>query len=119
MITIAMQDRDLLFENGDFKLTENEFEVSQCVEIDLGINQGDWFLNLLKGTDHSLILEKSSDAMARAEVYRVLGNEDRIDTINNVEVVSDRKRRVRSIYFDVTLVDGTELEKEVVLDVGS
>ncbi|WP_332649651.1 hypothetical protein [Lysinibacillus sp. 54212] len=118
MINLALKDRDLLFENGDFSLIENEKDVAQCIEIDLGSNIGDWFLNLLSGTDHDLLLGKTTDAQARAEIFRVLGNEERIATINSVDVISHTKNREREILFDVTLGDGTNLREGVQLDVG-
>lgn len=111
-----MVDGDLRFENGDFVMVDGADEVTQCIEIDLGTDIGDWFLNELAGTDHSKILDKSTDEEARAEIFRVLGNEPRVEEINSVEIRSDTKQRVRAIYFDVTLIDGTALQKE--LDIG-
>lgn len=118
MKTIALNDRDLLFVNGDFQMIAEEEEVCQCLEIEFGTNQKDWFLNLLYGADHKAFLEKSTDAQARAEAFRVLGNEERVRTINSVEIFSDKTRRERLIKYDVTLTDDTNLSREVSLDVG-
>lgn len=118
MKTVALEERDLLFVNGDFQLIAEEEEVAQCLELEFGTGQEDWFLNLMYGADHKAFLEKSTDAQARAEVFRVLGNEERVRTINSVEIISDKARRERLIKFDVTLVDDTNLSREVSLDVG-
>lgn len=118
MKTLALQDGDLVYKNGDFQLIEGVDEVNQCIEIDLGTNQGDWDLNLLKGTDQSLLFDKSTDEQARAEIFRVLGNEERIESINSVEIISDTVNRVRKIHFDITLETGETLQREVNLDVG-
>lgn len=113
MKTLGMIDSDLRFENGDFVMVDGVEEVTQCIEIDLGTNVKEWFLNELAGADHSKILDKSTDEEARAEIFRVLGNEPRIAEINSVEIKSDTQQRVRAIYFDVTLIDGAHLVKEV------
>lgn len=113
MKTLGMLEGDLRFENGDFVLVEDVEEVIQCIEIDFGTNVKEWFLNELTGADHSKILDNSTDDEARAEILRVLANEERIEEINRVEIKSDTKKRVRAIYFDVTLVDGTSVQREV------
>lgn len=115
MKTLGLSDGDLRFENGDFVMIDGPDEVAQCIEISFGTNLGEWFLNEEAGTEHMLLLEKTTDEEARAEVLRVLSQEERIATIDEVTVTTDTKARKRTIYYVVTLVDGVVLEREVTL----
>lgn len=116
MKDLGLHDRDLNFENGDFILIENAKVIAQRIELDLGTYLEDWFLNLFVGMDYEQILGKSTEAQARAEVFRVLGQEPEIATINSVEIKSDTVKRVREIFFDVTLQDGSDLREGVLID---
>ena len=113
MKTLALLSGDLLFENGDFKLDEDKKEVAQCICISLGTNLKEWFLNEESGLDFKRVLEKSTKDEARAEVIRVLSQEERIREINSVEI--NDANRVRKINFVVTLMDGTVIREEVVV----
>lgn len=113
--TLALLNGDLSFENGDFQLIDGEHEVGQCITISLGTNLKEWFLNENFGIDRLLLVEKSTEEQVRAEVMRVLAQEERITEINSVEIISDTSKRTRTIHFNVTLVDGTQLNDEVVV----
>ncbi len=113
MKTLALSKGDLLFENGDFKLDEGEKEVTQCIGISLGTNLKEWFLNEAAGLDFKRVLEKSTKEEARAEVMRVLSQEERIREINSIEIKD--VNRIRMIDYSVTLIDGTVLSEEVVV----
>lgn len=116
MKTLALFENDLEFENGDFKLVESEEEVAHCLAISLGTNLKEWFLNEEFGIDFTMLRGKSSEDEVRAEVMRVIAQENRVDTINSVNISSDTQNRKRSITFDVTLVDGFNLVREVAID---
>lgn len=113
MKTLALLSGDLLFENGDFKLDEDEKEVAQCIAISLGTNLKEWFLNEALGLDFKRVLEKSTKDEARAEVMRVLSQEERIRQIDSVEIKD--VNRIRTINFVVTLLDGAVIREEVVV----
>ncbi|WP_346235739.1 DUF2634 domain-containing protein [Lysinibacillus telephonicus] len=113
MKTLGLLNGDLNLENGDFVLIEGPEEIAQCIAISFGTNLKEWFLNEEEGLDFTKILEKSTDDEARAEVLRVLSKEDRIATIDSLEIVNDYKSRKRTIKYTVTLVDGTTLSEEV------
>ncbi|WP_313893849.1 hypothetical protein [Psychrobacillus sp.] len=114
MKTIELtDDGDLLFENGDFKLIEGVQEVKQVLTISLSTNLKEWFLNLDLGLDFMKILEKPTDEEIRSEIIRVIGQEERVDIINDVEIVQDRKLRKLSVKYNVQLIDGQTLSEEV------
>lgn len=115
MKTLELLNGDLVFESGDFKLVEGEKEVAQCIAISVGSNLKEWFLNQEFGTDFNLLLGKTSKDEARAEVMRVIAQEERVDVINNIDIIDDRVNRVRTILFSVELIDGTILEDEVII----
>lgn len=113
MKTLTLLNGDLHFESGDFKLDADEKEVAQCIGISLGTNLKEWFLNEAAGLDFKRVLEKSTKDEARAEVMRVLSQEERIREITSVEIKD--ANRIRTIAFSVTLIDGTILNEEVVI----
>lgn len=115
MKALELLNGDLVFGNGDFKLIKGEKEVAQCIAISIGTNLKEWFLNESFGTDFNLLLGKSTKDEARAEVMRVIAQEDRVVEINNIDIIDDRSNRVRVILFNVKLTDGTILEDEVVI----
>lgn len=108
-------DGDLLFENGDFNLIEGAQEVKQLLTISLSTNLKEWFLNPDLGLDFMKLLEKPSDEDIRSEIIRVLGQEERVEIINGVEIVQDRKLRKLKVRYEVQLIDGQTLSEEVVL----
>lgn len=113
MKTLGLLNGDLRFENGDFVMIEGPEEIAQCIEISLGTNLKEWFLNQEVGLDFTKVLEKSTDDEARAEVLRVIAQEERVSMIDNLEIINDFKNRQRLIKYTVTLIDGTTLNKEV------
>lgn len=116
MKTLALtDDGDLLLENGDFKLIEGVLEVKQVLTISLSTNLKEWFLNPDLGLDFIKLLEKPTDEEIRSEIIRVIGQEERVELINDVQIVQDRKLRKLSIKYDVQLIDGQTLNEEVVL----
>lgn len=115
MKTLGLIDGDLRFENGDFIIIDGPEEVAQCIEVSFGTNLGEWFLNEAAGTEHMRLLEKTTDNEARAEALRVLSQEERIENIESLTVLTDKKVRKRTISYVVTLIDGVVLEREVVL----
>lgn len=108
-------DGDLLFENGDFKLIEGVQEVKQVLTISLSTNLKEWFLNPDLGLDFMQLLEKPSDEEIRSEIMRVIGQEERVEIINDVQIVQNRKDRQLSVRYEVQLIDGQTLSEEVVL----
>lgn len=115
MKTLGLINGDLRFENGDFVLVEGPEEVAQCIEISFGTNLGEWFLNEATGAEHMRFLEKTTDDEARAEALRVLSQEERVETIESLTVITNKKERKRTITYIVTLVEGVVLEREVFL----
>lgn len=116
MKTLKLIDGDIDFINSDFVVIDGAEEVAQCIELSLNINLSEWFLDENKGTEHMRLLDQSTDDEARAEVIRVLSQEERIAEIESVVVTSDYKQRKRAIDYVVQLVDGATLERTVTLD---
>lgn len=111
MKTLGLINGDLRFENNDFVMIEGSEEIAQCIEIELSTNLKEWFLNEDYGLDFMKVLGKSTDDMARAEVARVIGNEERVSSIEELTITNDK--RTRNISYIATLTDGTTLNEEV------
>ncbi|MDA6963126.1 hypothetical protein OSM87_26005, partial [Escherichia coli] len=57
----------------------------------------------------------SNDEEARAEILRVLSQEERVASIDNLTISNDFTNRIRTIQYSVTLIDGSTLNDEVIL----
>lgn len=113
MKTFSLQDGDLVFDKGDFTIIEGTQELQQCLEIMLSTNLGEWFLNEDFGFNYHLALEKPEDEEVQAEIARVLAQEERVSTIDEITTGQDRKRRKLEANYTVTLVDGETITNEV------
>lgn len=116
MFSLRLKDGDLVISGGDLELVEDIEEIAQCVEVVLGTNKNEWFLNPELGIDYSKVVDKSTETQARNEIILGIAQEPRIDTINELTVTDDRKNRKRAINFKATSVEGEEVEREVMID---
>lgn len=97
-------------------MIEGPEEVKQCIEIVLGTNKEEWFLNPELGVDRLKILDKSTDEQARHEIIQGIAQEPRIDTIDEIDITVDKGTRTRYISFSATLTNGDTIESEVTID---
>ncbi|MBD8026415.1 DUF2634 domain-containing protein [Ureibacillus sp. Re31] len=118
MIDLALKDGDLIVVDDDFTTIDGPESSAQGLEISLGTNLKEWFLDEEFGLDFNRILGKSTDEEARAEILRALAQDEEIDTIDSLEIISNYQDRKRKISFTVTLVDGNAISREVYLDAG-
>lgn len=118
MIDLALKDGDLNIEDDDFTVVDGPESTTQGVAISLGTNLKEWFLDEEFGLDFNKILGKSTDEEARAEILRAIAQDEEIDTIDSLEIISDYQNRKRKISFTLTLVDGNTISREVDLDAG-
>lgn len=116
MKTIKVTDGDLAFNNGDFVTIEGPEEIKQSLEIVLGTNKEEWFLNPEMGIDFSRLLDKSSERQSRSEIIQGIGQEPMIDTVERITVTSDVVNRIRHIQFEAKTFDGERIEGEVITD---
>lgn len=116
MKTLALKDGDLIFKNGDLQLFHDTDEIRQSIELELGTNLAEWFLNEERGTDFTVFQGKPTDDEVIEEVARVIANEERVELFSEIEVIQDRKARKMTVKFTVQEIEtGATIEQEVSL----
>ncbi|MEY9097063.1 DUF2634 domain-containing protein [Paenibacillus sp. RC84] len=119
MLSLKLQDGDLVFENGELVMIEGPEELRQCVEINLSTNKGEWFLNPNAGIRFSRFLGKNpSEEAMRDEIRKGLLQDTRIKTVDDISFEYDRPNRMMNITFRATATDGEEIRGEVPVNVG-
>ena len=109
MKTIGLHNGDLIFKDGDFEMIGERNEIAQCLEIMLSTHLGEWFLNQDFGFNYHLALEKPNDDEIQAEVARVIAQEERVESIGEITIRSDKKKRTSIIYYEVMVRDTQEI----------
>jgi len=115
VFSLLIRDGDIVIEDGELQLVEGEDEVAQCVDVALNTNQGEWFFNPNMGIDYSKVLGKSTDAEARNTVIQGISQETRIDTIDELNINTNRADRTREISFKASSDEGV-VESEVTIN---
>lgn len=113
MKSLLLSNGDLVISQGDLQLVEGNDEIKQCVEVSLGTNRAEWFLNPEIGLSFEHVLGKATDDQISAEISLAISQEPRINTIEVLEIARDNKRRKLEVYFEGTTVDGDTIEGEV------
>jgi phage baseplate assembly protein W len=115
---LKLIDGDLAFENGDFQVVEDKEEIQQCIGIVLGTNKGECFWNPELGIRFLNLVEKPTDEKIRNEILDGLSQEDRIDTLEDIQITRDTKKRKLIISFTSDLTNGETLESVVTTRAG-
>jgi phage baseplate assembly protein W len=115
---LKLIDGDLAFENGDFPIIDGKEEIQQCIGIVLGTNKGECFWNPELGIRFLNLVEKPTDEKIRNEILDGLSQEDRIDTLEDVQITRDTAKRRLIISFISNLTNGETLESVVTTRVG-
>jgi phage baseplate assembly protein W len=115
---LKLIDGDLAFENGDFQVIEDKDEIQQCVGIVLGTNKGECFFNPELGIRFFNLVEKPTDEKIRNEILDGLSQEDRVDTLEDVQITRDKVKRKLNISFIANLTNGETIESVVTTRVG-
>lgn len=104
---------DLVFSGGDLATIEGAEELAQCGKAAIGTNKGEWFLNPDTGITFSKFLGKElNEAEMRDELASGLLQEDRIQSVENIEFIINRKSRTMLVTFTAVGIDGTRIEAE-------
>lgn len=106
---------DMDFTGNSFSIITDSEEVQQSIKSILSIRKGEWFLDTEFALSHeNLIGAKFDEDKIILDVRDALADEERIETVESIEVSFDATTRQVTINFRVTA--GTELiEGEVVI----
>lgn len=116
MKSLKIEGGDIVIEKGDFVMIEGEEEEAQCIERVLTTNQGEWFLNTLHGMDYSQIFAKPFDEdRARLSIIEAIHQEQRVESVEEIEFQFDRADRHMNIYIRVKMNSGNTIEEVIPL----
>lgn len=109
MKTLRIKDGDFCFdETGHFFMIEGADEIAQAVEMCLSIEKGEFLLDEFVGIDTSFMQEKNADdedvANALIEAVEVLTEEEKIESLDNIEASIDGRTCVVSS-LDIVIVE--------------
>lgn len=114
MKDLKLQDGDLVIEKGDLVMVEGVDELRQTVYIGMQTNQGEWFLNPEVGIRHSVFFgKKPNDEEMRAEIIRGAMQDERIQTVEDIQIERDMKNRKLTVTFRATTAGGESIDGEV------
>lgn len=115
MWSLKLIDGDIAFdENGDLLIVEGVEETAQSVELALGTNLGEWFLNPQMGIKFRAFLEKNlNEEEMREQIRQGIFQEPRIKTVDDIRFVVDWKARTLEVSFVATTVEGERIERVV------
>ncbi|QBL97925.1 hypothetical protein EauM23_00032 [Exiguobacterium phage vB_EauM-23] len=118
--------KDLKFKNGDLILSGNDFQmvegiddVGQSVESTLGTNLGEFELEPELGIVYLNMVGKGiAEEDIQAEIFAGLSQEERIESVSEIEVDRDNTNRNTTVRFSAVTDTGETIESEVDLNVG-
>jgi hypothetical protein len=117
MISPKIVNGDLIIENGDVVLVSDDDELAQSTAINLKTRLGEFFLEEDSGLNRENILGKNfNHELVRDDIIECVMQDDRIASVENIEIVDDRAKRKRTISLtlvkdngDTVQVEGVEL----------
>lgn len=111
MISLKLDETgDLVFSGGDLVMIEGPEELAQCGRAAIGTNKGEWFLNPDAGITFSKFLGKEiNEAEMRDELTAGLLQEDRIQSVEDIDFTINRKSRTMLVNFTAVGTDGERI----------
>lgn len=107
MKDLKIDKGDLIFVSDDLAVVEEADELRQTVYIGMQTNQGEWFLDPDMGIRHAVFVGKKPNVEEmRAEIIRGAMQDERIQTVDEIEINRDTKNRKVSVSFQATAAGG-------------
>ncbi|UQD52300.1 DUF2634 domain-containing protein [Bacillus methanolicus] len=115
MIAPKLVDGDLVVENGELVMIDGDEELVQSVRSILVTRKGEFFLSPDHGLSYENLLGKNTNIEAlRDDIVEAVSQEDRVDSIPDIEILDDRKTRNRSVKITIQKATGEEVDIGVV-----
>lgn len=115
MFTFAIDPitNDLAFDGqNNILLVSDNDEQTQAVRMLLSTSTNEWFLNLLFGLAYPYLQVKNpNENRIRAEIYKALKQETRIQSVDSVNVEFNSSARNLTITISLTMNDGNTVSE--------
>lgn len=106
---------DLVFENGDVVWVEGDEDLVQSTSINFKTRLGEFFLEEDAGLSRDNILGKNfDDDLIRDDIIEAAMKDERIASVEDIEITNNRVERKRIISFTITKEDGGTVQLEEV-----
>lgn len=116
MKTLLIQNDDIVIKNGNLMMIENIEECCQCVERALTTGLEEFFLNLEHGMDYTEFEQKASDIdRLKLDVTECILQEERVQTVEIIDIQIDRANRKANINFVAMLENNEDIQGSVVI----
>lgn len=103
MKTFKIADDDLVIVSGNLQMIEGKDEIVQAVERTLTTRLGEFFLDTSHGFDYETVQKKGySEEEIKDAVREAVLQDDRIISVDSVDVTVDRSSRSVNIRFTAT-----------------
>lgn len=107
MIALATKNGDLEFKDGDLYLVDEKRDIAQCLMAIFSTRKGEFFLDVELGLDQEPFLKKTSDDSERKLAIREAAfQEERVITVDSIDIDVDKETRRAKIDIGVTTVVG-------------
>ena len=119
MLSFKIQNGDLVFDGqNDLTMVDSVDEVVQCIDRAITTQLGEWFLDLDgHGLEYKHIRGKNIDIdRAKMELTKAIMQEDRVERVDNIDIVIDNQGRKAEIKFECTLKDGSTIREVKVIE---
>ncbi|MBD8498365.1 DUF2634 domain-containing protein [Paenibacillus arenosi] len=114
MKTWLLQEGDIVLEQGNVKWVEGREELAQAVRVRLGTRLGESFFTPEMGIDHELLIGQPFDEdQMREIVLEALADEERISSVDEINIQYDKASRTADIHVAMTSIEGEEVEVDV------
>lgn len=113
---LSVRERgDVIFEDGDFVALDEVEDIKQCLLAIFNTRKGEFFLDIDYGLDYTALEDKrSSDNDIKASLMDAIAQEERITSIESIEIERERKSRQVKIYIELKAHE-QEIKMEEVL----
>ncbi|MCY7919566.1 DUF2634 domain-containing protein [Bacillus vallismortis] len=114
MKTLKYKNGDICFENNELQLVEGDAEIAQSIEITLKTRLGEFELDEHVGIERENLLGKNlDDEEAIYDIISAISQDERIESVENVEFLTGKTKRSRSINIKMNKADDdTVIEME-------
>ena len=115
MFNFKLVDGDIVLDGqNDIALITGDDEIVQTIRENLSTNKGEWILNTDVGFDRFSILGQKYNQDNAIDLLReTIFQDDRIDTIENLDLDFERKSRTLTVKFEIIKKTGETVAGEV------
>jgi hypothetical protein len=113
MLTFKIENNDLVLDGqNNLAMVDKVDEVVQCIDRIITTQLGEWLLDPEHGLEYGYIRGKNIDIdRAKLEFTKAIVQEERVERVENINIVINDQLRTVTITFECTLKDGSTIRE--------